>query len=248
MSNMVGDRGLEVAAKRFEQNLAKYPPEEQIAVGVISKNVITGCSWEFTSMNADIKNNAQAMVASKNCDIFEVTFRKQIINGKLKRTPGYMISMPFNYICQLLLKEAPGLIDQNVINQASERKKESVLALAGLLNKECKKTALAGSANVLRIGIYGTNDSRQVVVNGRKFNAFAVTFKELMEICTRYGYGVLRDDPTETTDYSKPHRAAVAKSEIMPPAQAMQHETAFMRELVVAPSKNALFIDLAYMG
>ena len=41
------DERLMAAAQRFADNMEKYPVEEQLAVTLISKNILNGCSWEL---------------------------------------------------------------------------------------------------------------------------------------------------------------------------------------------------------
>lgn len=205
------ERSLNSAAKQFEENLSKYPIEVLIAVGLISKNVLNGCSWEFTRDKLEIKKHLQEFQKSKYVSAQEVIYNHE------KNITGYLIYMKFDALLNLLAKEAPGLITQKDIQIANKNREESILSLANLMKK-----GFTG-----RIGIYCTNDSQAITIKGKTFPAFAVTFKELLQICSSQGYGIL------------------VKGVSRRPAELERFEDKIIKASIVAPSSNALLIDIA---
>ena len=205
------ERALNSAAKQFEENLSKYPIEVLIAVGLISKNVLNGCSWEFTRDKVEIKRHLQDFQNSKYVSVQEVTYNHE------KNIMGYLVYMKFDSLLNLLAKEAPGLISQKDIQIANKNREKSILSLANLMKK-----GFTG-----RIGIYCTNDSQAITIQGKTFPAFAVTFKELLQICSAQGYGIL------------------VKGVSRRPAELERFEDKIIKASIVAPSSNALLIDIA---
>lgn len=205
------ERALREAARQFEENLSKYPIEVQIAVGLISKNVLNGCSWEFTRDKLEIKKCLPAFDKSDIVSASEVTYNHE------RQIRGYLIYMKFDVLLRLLSKEAPGLITEKDVKIANENRQKHIVALAKLMKK-----GFTG-----RIGIYCTNDSQAVTVNGKTYPAFAVTFKELLQICNSCGYGIL------------------VKGVSRRPAELERFEDKILKASIVAPSSNAMFIDIA---
>ena len=80
-----------------------------------------------------------------------------------------------------------------------------------------------------KIGIYCTSDTQSITVSGVTFPAYALTLKELCFFCSKMGYGILIGG--ETRD----------------PRDVIARENAVIESLLVAPSSNALFIDIAPM-
>ena len=161
-NNEVDGRVLE-AAKRFEKALADKPVEEQIAVGLISKNVINGCSWEFVNKNAIIKENYEAFKNSNTCSINEVTYNHQ------KGVTGYLIYIKMDRLLELLGPANCGPLVQKDVEYAEKHRKEAGESLIKKIQK--------GYSGM--IGIYCTNDSQTITVSGKSYPAYAVTLKEL---------------------------------------------------------------------
>lgn len=205
------NQALEKAAKQFEENLAKYPIEEQIAVGLISKNVLNGCSWEFTRPNNDLRRNLAEFKKSGTCSVQEVTY--DLKSGKT----GYLVYMKMPRLLSILSKEAPGLISKKDLDLAVKHREESFITLTKHLQKK-------GGG---RIGIYCTNDSPAITVDGVTYPAFAVSLRELMQVCQTLGYGV------------------VVAGSVRSPEDILKREDAVLKSLLVAPSSNALFIEVA---
>lgn len=212
---------LQRAAEQFARNLEKYPVEEQIAVSVISKNVINGCSWEFVRNTSDIRRELDAFRQSRTCELKEVTYSHD------KKITGYLVLMSFERLVGILAKEALGVFDQPTLQKAKMHRQDAIKACAALMGKGYKG----------RIGIYCTNDSKTITVDGNSYPAFAVTLPELCDICTRMNYGFVVGgrvrSPYEIKDPKNPNDDRRINEVI--------------KACRVAPSSNALFIDIAPM-
>lgn len=213
--DIYNDKAIRAAAQRFENNLSKYPYEEQIAVGAVMRNLLNGCSWEFSAPNPEIKRNLELFKNSKTCSVQSVTMSVDPIKK------GYLIYMKMDYLISLLAKEAPGLVSKKDLERASNHRQSAVVGLNVLLRKGFKGT----------VGIFCTNDTQSVTIDGERMNAFAVSFREAMQVCERCNYSLI-------LNYNG---RVIALS----PAEAMKKENAILDKLEVAPSKNALLINLA---
>lgn len=213
MPNQSNGNSIEKAAALFNQNLAKYPIEEQLAVELIAENVLNGCSWEFVRRNPELVKNLEAFKNSKNCSIQEVTY-----NHKTRQT-GYLVSMKLDYLLNLLRKEAPGLIDARDLERAAKHHQEAIYKLADTMKKKYRG----------RIGVYCTNDSSSITVNGETSPAFAITLMELLQVCVKAGYGIDID------------------GQVRSPDAVYQHFNEVLKACTVAPSSNAILIKIAPM-
>lgn len=207
------EKMLTAAANRFAENLLKYPSEEQLAIISISKNVLNGCSWEFVRKSVDYMKEKDNFAKNKNVSMQEVVYDHH------KNITGYLISMNMNYLCNLLAKEAPGLIRSEDLKRATEHRQQ---AIQSLYNK--MQSGYTG-----RIGIYCTNDSQSITIQGKTFPAYAVTLSEMLQIAKRCNYGV------------------PVNGVVRPPEEVLKREDAVLRAMEVAPSGNALFINIAHM-
>ena len=201
------------AAEQFATNLEKYPIEEQIAITAISKNVLNGCSWEFVRNTSDIRSELDAFRNSKSCELKEVTYSHD------KKISGYLVYMNLNRLVSILAKEGMGVFDQAALNKAVEHRKKAIVDCAKLMNQGYRG----------RLGIYCTNDSSTITVDGNSYPAFALTLEELCDICGQRNYGF-------------PVRGVVRS-----PAEVKAKADGVIKACIVAPSSNALFIDIAPM-
>lgn len=170
---------LQKASKRFEEGMKKYPYEEQIAVGLIAKNIHNGCSWEFVRNNPEVKRAKPDFDQSQTCNLIKVK-------------NGYICTITMNRILEILNKEARGILTPQELKEASEHRQEAIVALDAKMKKGYKG----------RIGIFCTNDSTSITIKGTTFPAFAVTFNELLTVCIRNNYGLVLGalrTPTETS-------------------------------------------------
>ena len=122
-------------------------------------------------------------------------------------------------LCKILDERSGGLINHDDITLALQHRD---LAKASLLNK--LKKGYKG-----RIGIYCTNDSQTITIDGKSYPSYAVTLKELCAICINIGYGIVVGD--------KPRD----------PNEVVAKEDAVLESLTVAPSSNALLLEVAPM-
>lgn len=213
MANVNIDERTRRAAEQFATNMEKYPIDEQIAVSVIAANIINGCSWEFVRNTSDIRKNMDAFKNSKSCVLKEVTY------SHTKKLTGYLLYMDINRLVGILGKEALGVFDQKTLSEAVNHRKDAVLSVAKLMKKGYKG----------RIGIFCTNDSKTITVDGKSYPAFAVTLDELCDICAKMNYGF------------------IAGGAVRSPLEIKQKADGVFRACIVAPSSNALFIDIAPM-
>lgn len=207
------DEATRRAAEQFADNLDKYPVEEQMAITAISKNVLNGCSWEFVRNTTDIRRELDAFKNSKTCHLYEVTYSHD------KRITGYLVYMNLNRLVGILSKEAMGIFDQKALQKALEHRRQAVLGCAKIMQKGYKG----------RIGVFCTNDSSTITVDGNSYPAFAITLDELCDICSNMNYGF-----------------AVGGA-VRSPNEVKQKIEGVIKACIVAPSSNALFINIAPM-
>lgn len=209
---VVGGKELE-AAKAFERAMSNKPIEDQLAVSLISKNVLNGCSWELTREVHEIKRNLDAFRQSGYCSVQEVTYNHQ------KKVTGYLVYMQLEKLLELLGPSNNGPLDSRDVELAKRHRSEAGAAFIKKLQKGYKG----------KIGIFCTNDSQTITVSGKAYPAYALTLKEVCAICSKAGYGI------------------VVGGEPRLPADVLKKEDAVLKTLVVAPSSNALFLDVAPM-
>lgn len=207
----MSDMTVQQAALAFDERLQKYPVEEILAVGAISKNVLNGCCWEFVRKSSEYVQTKSAFDKNPNVSMQEISYGHNV--------QGYLIYMNMNYLCNILDKEAKGLINAEDLEKAKKHRNEAVIALSNRMKNGYKG----------RIGIYCTNDSQAITVQGKTFPAYALTLREMLKVAERYGYGVI-----------------VGKF-VRKPADIAAREDAVLKSLIVAPSSNAMFIDIAPM-
>lgn len=211
MNTNNGRTNVEQAASAFAEAMSKYPIEEQLAVGLIAKNVLNGCSWEFTRTMPEIRKNLDAFKKSKTCSVQEVTYDHR------KKIYGYLVYMKMDRLCELLSSKNHGIFDAHDLELANKHRKEASTALIKKM-----KSGYNG-----KIGIFCTNDSQSITVDGKSYPAFAVSLKELCVICQQVGYGIM------------------ISGAVRNPRDVLDREDAVLKSLTVAPSSNAVFIDIA---
>ena len=176
--------------------------EEQIAIGLVSKNVLNGCSWEFVRDNKDVRNNEGEFRQSKYCNL-------------IKNKTGYIVTITFQRILEILNKEARGLFDKRDLELASKHRQEALVSLDNKMKKGYNG----------KIGIFCTNDSTSITINGVTYPAYAVTLQELLTVCTRNNYGLMMGG-------------------IRTPNQVAAKAEQVMQILDMAPSGNALLVEI----
>lgn len=210
MSNVnVSQKTLD-AAKRYEEMLKNRPVEEQLAVGLISKNVLNGCSWEFVRDNPEIKRCEDEFAKSNVCSLQRVTYNAS------KGVYGYLIYMQMDHLCNLLGPKMGGPLNERDLAIASKHRQEAQVAFA--------KKLMNGYEGM--VGIFCTNDCQAITVSGVTYPAYAITLKELCIICQKYNYGI------------------ELMGRVVAPTDIVKREDAVLKNSVVAPNSNALFISV----
>lgn len=190
------------AAEQFAQNMAKYPIEEQIAVGLVSKNILNGCSWEFVRNNQDVRRNEVAFKKSEHCNL-------------IKNKTGYIVTIAFKRILEILAKEGMGIFNKKDLEIASKHREAAFISL----DKKMKKGYNG------KIGIFCTNDSTSITINGTTYPAYAVTLQEMLSLCARNNYGCVMGGIRTANEVAAKHDQV-------------------MQILDLAPSGNALLIEI----
>lgn len=129
---------------------------------------------------------------------------------------GYLYNINMDYLLKILNSVVGGLVTQKDLQLASQHRQKALADLEKFMRK-------GGQG---RIGIYNLNDSPRITVNGETFRAFCVTMNDLLAICVRNGYKLNLGGALRT------------------PGQVSAHASQVIEKLVVAPSGNALFIDI----
>lgn len=203
----------EDAANRFANRLESYPEEVKWAVILIAENVLNGCGWEFTrnTGNELTPDLVEKFRNSNVCGIQEVTYNHK------RKTTGYLVSMKFDALVELLRKEGEGVFNKEDLDRAVTHRSEAITKLVNTLEK--------ASVRSLRVGIYCTNDSSTITIDGNSFPAFAVDLPTLLMACEKTGWKIRAGEPRT-------------------PAEVAKKADAFIKNLTVAPSSNALMINL----
>lgn len=129
---------------------------------------------------------------------------------------GYLLNINMDYLLSILSKVAGGYVTNEDLRIASEHRQKALLDLDKFMKK-------GGSG---KIGIYNLNDSPRITVKGISFPAFCVTMPDLLALCTRNGYGLKLGSSVRT------------------PNVVAEHMVQVVEKLEIAPSKNALFIEI----
>ena len=133
---------------------------------------------------------------------------------------GYLVTMNMDYLLSILSKIAGGYVTNKDLQIASKHRQKALVDLEKFMTK-------GGQG---RIGIYNLNDSPRITVQGVSYPAFCVTMADLLAICVRNGYGLKLGNAVRT------------------PGQVSKHVIQVVERLNIAPSGNALFIDIVKMG
>lgn len=211
-NQVISDTNLEVAMA-FERALSDKPVEEQLAASLVAKNVLNGCSWEFCRMDPQLRQYEAEFANSNTCSLQKVTY------NRLMGIKGYLLYIKMDRLLDLLGPNNRGPLNVSDLELAKQHRKEARRALI-----ERIKSGYAG-----KIGIFSTNDSQIITISGKSFPVYAVTLKELCELCEIAGYGIVVGNQTRE------------------PKQILEHEDEVIECLLLAPSSNALIIDIAPM-
>lgn len=142
-----------------------------------------------------------------------------------KISGGYLFSMNMDYLLSILKKTAGGFIKVEDLQIAAKHRQDALVNLEKFMKK--------GKSG--KIGIFCLNDSPYITIDGVRHDAFCVTLVDLLTMCIRNGYKVLFDNP-KLPD----------KVRNIPIAPAVVHNNMdkFIQSLMLAPSGNALLINV----
>ena len=132
---------------------------------------------------------------------------------------GYLVNINMDYLLPILSRITRGFVTQKDLQIASEHRQKALVDLEKFMRK-------GGTG---RIGIYNLNDSPRITVKGVSYPSFCVTMPDLLTMCVRNGYG-LRLGSVRT------------------PNQVASHISQVIPKLEIAPSGNALFVEIAKLG
>ena len=204
-----------MAAVRFATELQKYPVEVAVGVGIVIPNLVNGCSWGFvTDTNEEYKRIQENIENNPNMSSF-----------KIKN--GYLFTINMDYLLCILSKVAGGFVTQKDLQIASEHRQESLVKIDKFLRKN---GASMRKGEAVTIGIYNLNDSPRITISGKSYSAFCITLVDLLALCVRTGYNIRVNDK--------------GKFRVLTPGQASNNVLKVVETLEVAPSGNALLIDL----
>lgn len=130
---------------------------------------------------------------------------------------GYLVNINMDYLLSILGKIASGYVTPKDLQIAGEHRRKALLDLEKFMKK-------GGSG---KIGIYNLNDSPRITVKGVSYPAFCVTMPDLLTMCVRNGYGLKLGNTLRT------------------PNQVAHHIAQVIPKLEIAPSGNALFIEIS---
>lgn len=207
------DSNTAAMAEKFEKAMEKYPFEVSLVTSLISKNVLNGCSWEFESVNDMLRTNLGAISKNPNCSAQKVTFNHE------KGIYGYLVFMKIDYLLKLLSPANCGPLNDEDIQYALKHRDDAKKALITKIKKGYRG----------KIGIFCTNDSQNITIDGKTFPAYAITLKELCVICENMGYGIV-----------------IGKG-VRNPQDVLAREDGVIEKATIAPSRNALLIEIAPM-
>lgn len=129
---------------------------------------------------------------------------------------GYLLNMSMDYLLDILSKVATGYINQRDLQNASVHRQKALADLEKFIRK-------GGTG---KIGIYNLNDTNSITVKGIRYPAFCVTLNDLLAICVRTGCKIKLGSKART------------------PGQVANHMKGVIEGLELAPSANALFIEI----
>lgn len=212
---------IEKASLEFSRRIKKYPLEVQIAMGVVMINIVKGCPWGIaTSRNREFMNAYEKGVFNNKPNVSAFKIRKQ---PGVMNEDKYLVLVDMKEFISILNKESPlGLMfTKEDFIKAIARREEALNNLDKFLKK----------GNFGEIGIFNLNDCSEVVVNGKRYPAFAVTLADLASYCTLYGY-----------NFKFPTRNGNIES--LKPSVVLQRADVAYSLMPVAPSGNAMFIRI----
>lgn len=137
--------------------------------------------------------------------------------SSIKIKGGYLVNMNMDYLIAVLKDTAGGYITPRDLEIAGKHRTDALASLKSFMEK--------GKNG--RIGIYNLNDTNSITVKGNRYSSFCVTMPDLLALCSKMGYGLVLGGKLRTPSEVAPHMINVVE------------------RLELAPSSNAMFIDIA---
>lgn len=129
---------------------------------------------------------------------------------------GFMVEIALQYLLDILAKTAGNVFGPQDIMYAQQNRQKHMVSLSKFMER--------GQSG--KIGIFNLNDVPRITVNGKTYPAYNVTITDLIGLCAKNGYNFVMNKKERT------------------PAEVMKHLPEVMARLELAPSKNALFIEI----
>jgi hypothetical protein len=133
-----------------------------------------------------------------------------------KVSGGYLVFMNMLYLVDLLKRISSGYITNKEYVIAEKNREKALFEL----NKELSK----GERGL--VGIYNLNDTNRITVKGKVYPAFCVSVNEFLTACIRN------------------NRKIKVQGKVYTPDDISKNVTNFIKTLIIAPSGNALFVDV----
>ena len=135
----------------------------------------------------------------------------------IKLTGGYLFYIDIDYLLSILRTvRTSGFVSKEVLTIAVKHRQKALAQLEKYMDKN--KSG--------KIGIFNVNDTPNVTVSGVRYDAFCVTLMELLVMCVKKNYKVVLG--------GKPRN----------PSDVQKRIVDILPRLEVAPSGNALFIEM----
>ena len=207
------DEGFLRASREFSERMKTYPRDIGVAMGVTMVNLAIGCPWGITtSANREFMDAMPEMMRSSDVDVYRLA-KSRGVGGETK----YIVLVNLKKMLGILDREARGLITGQEIQAALRRHDESVTRLNKFLAEGRQGD----------IAIFILIKSTDIIADGRRYPAFAVTLSELIYACMIHGYSFV-----------------FGKEKVSPNALGNKLEKVY-QNLVVAPSENGIFVKIA---
>ena len=211
----------EMQATAFANHMMKYPVANLVMPGTL-ENLMSGCPWGFFSgsaANRDFVRGLKDIQASQYFQVYEL--REGI--GKF-REKEYLVISDMKYMTGILSEvfwyprgQKERLYTEEDLKRAMSKRQENIRSFSEYL-----KIAQGGY-----IGIYNLNKGMEIVMDAKSYPAFAITLPDAMTLCKVHGFSM------------------VVGGKKVNPDLILQKQDVVFRNLMLAPSRNALFIRIS---
>lgn len=162
------------AGEIFASRMESYPKEIQIAMGVTMSNIMKGCPWGIvTGENKEFMASRELFAKSNVVSAYQIKSQPGL--GKEDK---YLILTTMKTMVNILNKEGFGVFEKKELDHALKKRDDAIKGITKFLQ----------SGKIGEIGIFSTNESKEIVINGVSYPAFAITLVDLISYCTMYNY------------------------------------------------------------